>query len=158
MLVYLLRHAEAEVHAASDAARRLTPKGEEQAARAGKFCRRQRMNPDIILSSPVTRALQTAQAVAACLDDVDLVEVPWAACGMSPGRAIDELGGFAKFASVMLVGHQPDLGELAAVLLGLGNPQALRFRKCALAAIDAGGVPVEGAGVLQFFVPAKLMD
>lgn len=157
MRLYLLRHAEAVPAAASDAARRLTGKGEVQAEKAGKFCARHELVPEIILTSPVLRARRTAELVSAELGHTEIVEVPWAACGMSPGRAIEELGGYAKFASAMLVGHEPDLGWLAASLLGLPDPAALHVRKALLAAIDFDGVPAEGRGELQFFVPAKLM-
>jgi phosphohistidine phosphatase len=157
MLLCLLRHAEAEVLAASDRARRLTPKGEEQAERVGKFCRKQGIAPAVILTSPVTRALQTAKLVAKSLADAELIEVPWAQCGMDPWAAMDELKAYAKFPSLMLVGHQPDLGALAAVLLGMDNVQHLHVRKALLAAIDASHGLSTGAGVLQFFVPVKLM-
>ncbi len=157
MLIYLLRHAEAEVLAASDHARRLTPKGDEQALRVGKFCRRQGIEPPVILSSPVTRALQTAQIVAKSLPEAELVEVPWAACGMDPWKAMEELGAYAKFPAVMLVGHQPDLGGLAAALLGMTQVQSLHVRKALLLGIDVSHGLSTGAGVLQFFVPVKLM-
>lgn len=156
MTLYLLRHAEAEVLAASDHDRRLTPKGEDQAGRTGKFCRRHGIEPKLILSSPVARALQTAKVVAKDFDSAELIEVPWAACGMDPWKAADELEKYAKFSSVMLVGHQPDLGGLAALLLGLGDIGALHVRKSLLCAIDVS----RGFrhGVLEFFVPVKLMD
>jgi phosphohistidine phosphatase len=157
MLLYLLRHAEAETHAVNDRARRLTPKGDEQSERVGKFCREQGIEPAVILSSPVTRALQTAKLVAKSLPGAELIEVAWAACGMDPWEAMDELKAYAKFPSVMLVGHQPDLGGLAAALLGMGNVQALRVRKALLMGIDASHGLGTGAGTLQFFVPVKLM-
>ena len=157
MLIYLLRHAEAETLAASDQARRLTPKGDEQASRVGKFCQRQGIEPAVILSSPVTRALQTAKLVAKSLPEAELVEVPWATCGMDPWAAMDELKAYAKFPSVMLVGHQPDLGGLAAALLGMPSVHALRVRKALLIGIDAAGGLATGAGTLQFFIPVRLM-
>lgn len=156
MTLYLLRHAEAEVLAASDRARRLTPKGEAQAERTGKFCRKHGIAPAVILSSPVTRALQTAKLVAKNIEAAELIEVPWAACGMDPFDTVPKLEGYAKLPSVMLVGHQPDLGALAALLLGCDNVGALHVRKSLLCAIDVS----HGFrhGVLEFFVPAKLMD
>jgi phosphohistidine phosphatase len=156
MILYLLRHAEAEVLAASDSARRLTEKGEAQAERAGKFCRKHGIEPAVILSSPVTRALQTAKLVAKSLEGAELIEVPWAACGMDPFGAVPKLEAHAKLPSVMLVGHQPDLGALAALLLGCDNVGALHVRKSLLCAIDVS----RGFrhGVLEFFVPARLMD
>ncbi len=158
MLLYLLRHAEAEVFTGSDRDRRLTEKGRDQAVRAGEFCRKRGIVPGVILTSPVRRALETAKLVAQCLPAAELIEVPWATCGMDAATAIAELGAFAKFPSVMLVGHQPDLGKLAAGLLGLPHPQGLRVRKCLLAGIDAGDDIVAGRGSLQFFMPVKLMD
>jgi len=155
MTLYLLRHAEAEALAASDFARCLTGKGEDQAGRVGKFCRKHGLVPDIILSSPVTRALQTAKLVQRSLGDCELIEVPWAACGMSPDAACDELRAYAKVPAVMLVGHQPDLGELAAILLGCNSAASLHVRKSLLCAIDLSSDLRHGA--LEFFVPAKLM-
>ena len=157
MQLYLLRHAEAEVLAASDAARRLTAKGEEQAAKVGKFCAKQGIAPAVILSSPVVRARQTADLVASKLPDAELVEVPWAACGMDPWKAMDELGAYAKFPAVMLVGHQPDLGGLTAALLGMTQVQSLHVRKALLLGLDVSQGLTTGAGVLQFFLPVKLM-
>lgn len=156
MTLYLLRHAEAEDLAVSDSARRLTAKGRAQAERTGKFCRRHGIRPGIILTSPVTRARQTAEIVAGILDDAELAEVPWAACGMDPAAAVGELQACAKSGAVMLVGHQPDLGQLAASLIGCGDAGALRVRKSLLCGIDlSGGFR---RGVLEVFVPARLMD
>lgn len=157
MLLYLLRHAEAEALATSDRVRRLTPKGDEQGLRVGKFCRKQGLEPALILSSPVTRARQTAELVAKSLPEGELIEVPWAACGMDPWKAMDELAAYEKFPAVMLVGHQPDLGALAAVLLGMTNLQSLHVRKALLLGIEAAHGLSAGAGVLQFFVPVRLM-
>lgn len=157
MLLYLLRHAEAEVLAASDRARRLTPKGGEQASRVGKFCRKQGFEPTVILSSPVTRARQTAEVVAKSLPEAALIEVPWAACGMDPWKAMDELAAYETFPAVMLVGHQPDLGGLASALLGMTNAQSLHVRKALLLGIEVAHGLSTGAGVLEFFVPVRLM-
>jgi phosphohistidine phosphatase len=152
MLLYLLRHAEAGSATTDDYARVLTRKGREQAARVGKFCHREGLVPEVIFSSPVTRARQTADLVAGGLANIPVVEVPWASCGMDPQEALAELAS-ARFESLMLVGHQPDLGTLAAALLGLTNPEALRVRKSLLIGLEMAG----GRGVLQFFLPVKLM-
>jgi phosphohistidine phosphatase len=157
MLLYLLRHAEAEMLAASDRARQLTPKGEEQAVKVGKFCAKQGIEPSVILSSPVVRARHTADLVHKSLRDAELIEVPWAACGMDPWKAMDELAAYRSFPAVMLVGHQPDLGALIAVLLGLENVRNLRVRKALLAGIDIAAGLQTGAGTLQFFLPVRLM-
>jgi phosphohistidine phosphatase SixA len=77
---------------------------------------------------------------------------------MDPAAALHELRAYVRFPSVMLVGHQPDLGILAAMLLGMESPYSLHVRKSLLAAIDCGENPRAGLGVLEFFLPAKLMD
>ena len=64
MTIGFLRHAEAEDVAASDFGRRLTTKGLEQAAKVGKFCMRNGFVPDLIITSPVVRARQTAERIA----------------------------------------------------------------------------------------------
>jgi len=155
MTLYLLRHAEAEVLATSDRARCLTEKGETQAERTGKFCRKHGIAPEIILTSPVLRALQTAKIVAKHLEGAELIEAPWGACGMQAATAITELQAHANCGSIMLVGHQPDLGALAASLLGCTNVGVLHVRKSLLCGIDLS----HGFrhGVLEFFVPVKLM-
>lgn len=155
MTLYLLRHAEAETFADCDSARRLTPKGKTQAERAGNFCRRHGLQPAAILTSPVTRARQTAEIVAGALDHTTLFDVAWAACGMDPATAVRELQSHANLGRVMLVGHQPDLGHLAALLIGCRDAGSLHVRKSLLCGIDLS----RGfrRGVLEFFVPARVM-
>jgi phosphohistidine phosphatase len=157
MLLYLLRHAEAEALAKSDRLRQLTPKGEQQAAKVGKFCLKHGIEPSVILTSHVVRARQTADRVAKSLTGAEIIEVPWAACGMDACQAMEELAAYRQFPAVMLVGHQPDLGFLAALLLGMENVQNLRVRKALLASVDTAAGLKAGAGQLQFFLPVRLM-
>ena len=157
MLLYLLRHAEAEDVASSDAVRRLTPKGEQQAVRVGEFCHEHGVVPPVILTSPVTRARQTAEIVQNEIGQPELLEVRWAACGMDPWAAMDRLNEMKQFPAVMLVGHQPDLGGLAAALLGLTSAHPLRVRKALLMGIEVPHGMKTGGGILQFFIPPKLM-
>ena len=136
MKLFLLRHAEAEDHAPSDAARPLTQRGVEQARTAGHFCARTKIEPELILFSPFLRAEQTARAFAEAWqpDSRTLQPAPFASSGMDPAAALRELRAFERFDRVMLVGHQPDLGLLAATLLGLR---------------DAGNFPVGKASRLS---------
>lgn len=157
MILYLLRHAEAEPVAPSDYQRRLTPKGHRQAARLGEFCRREEIAPEVILTSPVLRAHETAAAVAACLPEAELLEASWAACGMHPEQAIQELGAFKEMSQILLVAHEPDLSRLAAALLGVSRSLALRVRKGLLMGIETGAAIRAGAGELQFFIPVKFL-
>jgi phosphohistidine phosphatase len=155
MLITFLRHAEAEGHASSDFDRRLTTKGIEQAVKAGKFCSRSGLVPDVILSSPVIRARQTAEIVAKAVGvDVDVVE--WLACGMEPEDCLKQLSGLAEVGSILLVGHEPDFSEAIAHLIGLPEHSALKVRKATLTAVEIVDFHA-GCGQLQFFVPVRLM-
>lgn len=155
MVVYFLRHAEAEPDADNDFDRKLTPKGLEQAEKAGKFCARNGLVPDLIVSSPVLRAKQTAKIVAQKLG-ADLAEVHWLACGMANETCLKELRAMERHGSVMLVGHEPDFSEAAAFLLGLPDSDAVKIRKASLTAVDLPEIR-PGRGQLQFLVPVRLM-
>lgn len=157
MLLLLLRHADAAPQASSDAARALTPKGVAQAKQVGKFCRWNNLEPEIILTSPLARAEQTARLVAEGLDTPKIVTVsPFLASGMQPETAIQELKACRELESVMLVGHEPDLGMLASRLLGVTARDKIRVRKASLLLFELDAARPDSA-VLQFFIPAKLM-
>ena len=120
MDLYILRHADAVDRAPTDALRELTPKGLSQASRVAAFLRPLERRPEIVLTSPFVRARQTAAAIAkAC--KVDLIEVPWAACGMQPSVAQREIQGYATFKTVLLCGHQPDLSHLIAAYTAINE-------------------------------------
>jgi len=155
MLLYLLRHADADTPAPSDTERALSEKGRAQAEKVGRFCEAHELHFSVILSSPVRRARETAEIVAEKMR-AELFLTPWLACGMSPHTALEELRAYRSQGSVLLVGHEPDLGLLAAHLLGLATPTALHVRKASLMAIDLGFIRA-GAGCLQFALPSRLM-
>jgi phosphohistidine phosphatase len=156
MLLYLLRHAEAEPYRADDFSRKLTDKGEKQARLVGSFLIEHRLKPDLILTSPVLRARQTASIAAVELGADSPTEVPWMACGMNPERALAELAGYAKLGSVMIVGHEPDFSALVALLLDLGSSASVNISKASLTCIELSR-PVEGSGMLRFLIPAKML-
>src|SRR5947207_2480572 len=125
MFLYLLRHAEAVDRTVGmrDSDRVLTDKGEEQAVRVGRFCIREGLIPDLVLTSPYLRAHATAKLVASELD-LDVQVEQFLASGMSPEAGVAELKSWCRFASVMLVGHEPDFSQLAAYLLGVASSDA----------------------------------
>ncbi len=156
MLLYLLRHAEATPYRVDDFSRRLTEKGIVQAERVGEFLAAHSIKPELILTSPVTRARETAKRVAQKLGGADLTEVPWLACGMSPEAAMEELAAYTKFNSLMIVGHEPDFSTLISILLRMKNNGSLAISKASLTAIDLTRL-TPGSGVLRFFLPVKLL-
>ena len=106
MELILWRHADAE-DGPDDMARRLTPKGEKQAAAMAKWLRAHLPRDYTLIASPATRAQQTAAALEA-----KIVTDTTLAPGASPAaiaRAAEKHKGM-----VIIVGHQPDLGRAAA--------------------------------------------
>ena len=155
MLLYILRHANADTEAATDEARELSEKGREQARTVAQFCTRQGIRPHVIFSSPLVRAQQTAKPVAKELG-MEVSTAPWLACGATPEGILGQLSALKGAASVMLVGHQPDFGELIAHLIGASDGGNIDVRKASLTLIEVL-LPRKGGGRLEFCIPAKLM-
>lgn len=156
MLLYLLRHADAEPYHREDFSRHLTEKGLTQARRLGEFLAEHGIKPDLIISSPVLRAKETAEIVATILRGVDLTQASWLACGMKPEVALSELASYTRFSSVMIVGHEPDFSSLVAFLLGMHSSSAVEITKSSLTAIDISRLAA-GFGVLKFLLPVKVL-
>jgi phosphohistidine phosphatase len=164
MQLFLLRHAEAEPEAANDEMRVLTPKGSKQAESIGKFCLKHGLVPEIILSSPLTRAEETARLVAQELGLSKLVQIAeFLRAGMTAERAFSGLREFLvglvkrekypEKANIMLVGHEPDFSSLAGALIGAGA-QSVHLRKATLMGVTLQELK-PGAGTIEFIVPVK---
>ena len=156
MLLYLLRHADAAGVRTTDQARELTPEGERQAEKVGAYCRRQGFDPELVLASPYRRTVQTAEAVARALGGVTLQNEPFLASGMDPQKAFDGLQAYGWAGSLLLVGHQPDIGQLAASLLGISDAGGIPVSKATLIGLEVDRLAPYG-GSLQFFVPVEMM-
>ena len=111
---------------------------------------------DEIFTSPLVRARQTADLLAARLPEHPPVKpVDELAPGHEIAEVIAELGKRVKRRRVAIVGHEPDLGELAAALLGA--QRALPFRKGGVCRIDVDGLGSTLAGTLIWFLPPKIL-
>ncbi len=109
--IVLWRHAEAE-DGLDDLARALTAKGRRQAERVGRWLDALLPSDTRILVSPAVRAQQTAQGLGRTFETV-----PNIAPGAAPEAILTAAGGTNATGCVLLVGHQPTLGQAAAHLL-----------------------------------------
>jgi phosphohistidine phosphatase len=150
MKLYLVRHAEAieRSGATPDATRFLTPKGRQTFRKIARRIRKAGAAPDLIVSSPLLRSVQTAEILSERLKYRGPLIV---AKEVSPGfdhRALRSL--LARAGNPMeaaFVGHEPDLGILAAALLGI--PEGFPLRKGAVVALEVEiDVPKGGAKFL----------
>ncbi|HVN87572.1 MAG TPA: phosphohistidine phosphatase SixA [Candidatus Binatia bacterium] len=157
--LYLLRHGIAEVGGpnASDADRSLTEDGTRKLAGVAAGLKRLGVAPDVVLSSPLRRAEQTAALVAEIIARDARVEIyPPLAPGHKPTDVLQGLGRHRRARQLMLVGHQPDLGELASFLLtGGADVTPLPFKKGGVAAIDVTALPLRDPGVLEWFLTPR---
>ena len=112
MDLILWRHAEAE-DGSPDIGRALTPKGQRQAAKMADFLRPRLPDRTRILVSPAKRTQQTVQALTEYFDTEPAI-APGA-----PPQAILEAAGWPRHdGCVLVVGHQPTLGQTVGLLLG----------------------------------------
>jgi phosphohistidine phosphatase len=153
--LYLLRHADADTVAPSDDERFLSEKGMAQVQRVARFCEAREIRPELILTSPLRRAHQTATVVSEVVR-AELRTVQWLASGAEPKVATRELQEFRNLPSVMIVGHEPDFSSLAAYLIGAARSENIRIRKASLSLITIMEFQAAGAR-LEFSIPVKLL-
>ena len=153
MQLILVRHADAEPSAATDAARPLTALGRAQAAALCRGLGRVGVVPDVILSSPAVRCRETAAALVPLAPGLAVTETPALASGRLDADALFDAIGHARCA--VAVGHMPDIASFAECTLGAwgGVGDSMPFAKCAAASISYPGGPNESAGTLDWFVP-----
>ena len=157
MEIILLRHAKAEPHGLpeGDSERALVSKGIEQSRRAGEYLRVSGLLPEIVLTSPLLRAKQTAEHFCKSAQLPGPVIQSWLAFGMHPDVALRELIAFSEFKRVCLVGHEPDFSSFIAWVTN-GEGGAVEVRKGAIALIEIK--PPSRAGILRFLIPQRLMQ
>ena len=161
-LLMLLRHGIAEDAAPgeADADRRLTGEGKRKLREVVAGMRALKLPVGVILTSPLRRARETAEIVAVGYDrdETSVIATPALAPAGARDALFSALGSHPHAEGIVLVGHQPDLGELASVLL-VGTPGLvpLPFKKAGLAAISVASLPPRAAGTLEFFLtPGQL--
>ncbi len=125
MDIILWRHAEAE-DGVADMTRELTEKGRRQAEKSAAFLSRHLPSDTRVLVSPAVRAQQTASAFTR-----DYTTVATIAPGASVHSVLQAVRWPHGGGTVLVVGHQPTLGAVAAQLLGCGS-ESIRIRKSAL--------------------------
>jgi phosphohistidine phosphatase len=117
--LFLVRHAEAEPGEPDDL-RTLTPHGRRQAQELGERFARHGIKPDTVLSSPLLRARQTAEGIAGA---VGVAAEPHER--LAPGATADDVRAAVtgRGETVVVVGHQPDCGQIASAITGDPAPE-----------------------------------
>jgi phosphohistidine phosphatase len=157
--LYLVRHAVAADRGSEwpdDTKRPLTERGISRFKEVVKGLRRLDVTIDEIFTSPLLRAKQTAELLAAGLEGKPAIKILDAlAPGHTSSTVMTNLNKVAKRRKVALVGHEPELGELAAYLIGAGR--ALPFKKGGVCRIDVGSLTSKRAASLVWFFPPSIL-
>ena len=151
MHLYLLRHAIAVPRGTPgypNDDRPLTEEGARRMERAAPGIARVVGRLDAILTSPLSRALDTARIAARALGCEERLQVCDALLPMAPQtELVAHLRGLSGAAGLMLVGHEPALGYFASSLLG-AEDSVLEFRKGALCHLELSSMPPDRPAVL----------
>jgi phosphohistidine phosphatase len=157
--LYLIRHgiaAERGDAYPDDSKRPLTGEGITRLRQIARGLATIGVSFDQILTSPLVRARQTAEVFAENLDGKPAVNV---AHSLAPGgkytALVDDLSKYARRQRIALVGHEPDLGQTAARLIGARSP--IEFKKGGIARIDVDALPPTGPGHLRWFATPKML-
>src|SRR5215471_4265408 len=148
------RHGIADANVTPDQERPLTEEGIKKTRAAAEGLRKLEIPFDKILTSPWRRASQTA----AILSEVLMAGAPEEMPELAGNRSVKEL--FDALArrnadSVLLVGHQPLLGNAVAQLLGAGNRCEIDLKKAGACAVQVDSLPSPKAAVLQWLLTPK---
>jgi phosphohistidine phosphatase len=153
--LYFLRHGKAgQPRAHDDDARELTPKGVAALRAAGPLWRRLSVRPDVVISSPLPRALQTAELF---VEGTGLNDPPVVDDRLRPGATWRDMAAamadHPDAGSVLFVGHDPDQSSALAELTGAAS---VRMRKGAFAGLEFEGSPEPGSGELILLLDPDL--
>jgi phosphohistidine phosphatase len=157
--IYLVRHAIAAERGEDwpdDTKRPLTERGIDRFKESVTGLKELDAVIEEIFTSPLVRARQTADLLAAGVSGRPSVKLLDAlAPGHPPATVVAQLAKVAKRRCLALVGHEPDLGELAAHLIGARQP--LPFKKGGICRIDLAGLTAKAGGTLVWFVTPKIL-
>ena len=142
MELYIIRHAIAQPlgqqNDFTDEKRALTSEGRDRMREAMKGLRKLEVELDLILTSPLVRAVETTEIVAAAFG-VGKKEIEQTA-SLAPGASVDKL--FAEIKrragaeSIAIIGHQPDLGELISTIVRGDDGLAMQLKKGSVCLIN----------------------
>ena len=158
MQVYLLRHGIAEEGSPgqSDGDRELTPEGRRKLRETLRTATHADVKPTLILSSPLVRALQTAEIARDILHAKgEVLRTKALLPSSTPEQVWEEIRVHKDENELMLVGHDPLFTSLAGYLLGAPDLQ-VDFKKGALMRVDFENFGPHPRGVLRWFLISKL--
>jgi phosphohistidine phosphatase len=164
MQLYIVRHGQAvesEAWAGAERDRPLTAEGRDEMRAAARGLRRLGVDVDPVYTSPLARARETAELIA------DALHAPLEALdALSPGAQLsalaDPLARHRDAATLLFVGHEPDLSDMIGELIGSHGPAHVEMKKGACCRVNihdasalSSAAALQGRGTLAWLLTAK---
>jgi phosphohistidine phosphatase len=150
--LYLILHCKAQDGYADDEERPLTASGRHAAREVGRALKKEGVHFDQIVSSPLVRAVETAELIAVATDYAGELAVARAISPEGrPGKMIDVVASFGQCEHLALVGHEPSMGNLLSRLL---EKPGLSLKKGAIVKLE--WEPDEKAKLIWVISPKQL--
>ena len=164
MKLLLLRHGIAVDHGTPgyerDGERPLTPEGRRKTRAIARALAKLEVAPEVILTSPLVRAHQTAEIVAGTMRiKKRLLLCRPLACGGDAKQVVAEINRrHTQTDCVMLVGHEPDLSLLASLLLtGSAEGATIELKKGGVCLLEVAKLRAGKCATLLWLAPPKLL-
>ena len=162
MRIILFRHGPAEARDPDlwpdDQQRPLTAKGEERVRRCARALKRLEGEIHVIHSSPLARCMRTAELIfEETGTELAVVTLPSLAPGRSWRSTLHRIAEESPDSTLVLVGHEPELGKLAGLFL-FGAPAALPLKKAGACSFAFEDAVAPGAGRLRWFLPPRSLE
>src|SRR5437773_9830278 len=164
MNLYVLRHGLAVDHGAAgypnDKDRPLTPKGKRKLRKIANAMEALKLQFDLILSSPYTRARQTAEIVAECLSQRRKLEFSE---DLVPSGSAEDLIQYlnrlkSRAEDIMLVGHEPYLSSLISLLVSGDSDCRVVMKKGGLCKLSAEALKHGRCAALEWLLTPKQLS
>ena len=161
MELYIIRHATAQPlgrkNDFTDEKRSLTAEGRERMRDAARGLRKLGVELDLILTSPLARAVETAEVLANVfgMNKADVEQTANLAPGASSGELFAEIKAHTGVESVALVGHQPDLGELICKVARGNGGLSLELKKGSVCCVSIAQTVPELQGALSWLMTPR---
>jgi len=158
VILYFLRHGKAGQFSTSadDDERTLTDAGVAALRAAAPLWQRINLRPDVVISSPLPRARETAELLAA---GIAMTRPPVVDDRLLPGASWGDMAramaDFPDARRVMFVGHEPDLSSAVRLLTAAAS---VRMRAGGVACVEFPGIPEPGAGELAWLLDPDLYE
>lgn len=160
MEIYLIRHGiavERGTPGYPNDDRPLTDEGRQKLRKAAKGIATLVSSFDLVVSSPLVRALETAQIVAKAIHGNERVQTSDALLPLAaPAEIAALLSRNRECKRVLLAGHEPNMSRLATYLIG-GDAAVIEFKKGTLCRIDVAGRTLRSPGLLIYALPPKVL-